>query len=81
MIQQRKPMPKADRERLNARRYLWTHPRDTGLRVPRKTAAEQDWESNHAAQFRRSTNPKSKNRSDGGNGTILSRLLAKARLR
>ena len=37
--------------------------------------AEQDWESNHAEQFRRSTNPKSK--AAQVIGTILQRLRPK----
>ena len=39
MIQQRKTMPDVDRRRLNARRYMWTHPRKPELSLPQKTAA------------------------------------------
>jgi hypothetical protein len=44
-------------------------------------AAEQDWESNHAAQFRRLANRQSQRTTDRPNGNLFSRLLAKARRR
>lgn len=43
--------------------------------------AEQDWETNHAEQYRRRTNPKSQAQDTEGMGTRLMRLLAKARAR
>jgi hypothetical protein len=43
--------------------------------------AEQDWESNHAEQFRRSTRPISQKQPARPNRTLFSRLLAKARVR
>ena len=41
-------------------------------------AAEQDWETNYAEQFRQSANCKSKPQSGGGMGTFIKRVLAKA---
>ena len=44
-------------------------------------AAEQDWDANHADQFRRVDTPQSNPAPARGLGTILERLLAKAKLR
>ena len=44
-------------------------------------AAEQDWESNYAEQFRQSTSPNSEAPNSGGIGTFFVRVLAKARKR
>ncbi len=41
-------------------------------------AAERDWESNHAEQFRRATNPKTKVYAGRGLSSILERLLSKS---
>lgn len=42
--------------------------------------AEQDWEANHAEQFRRLQSPNSQE-TDERSGNLFSRLLAKARRR
>lgn len=39
MVSSRKPMSDIDRQRLNARRKRWTHPRQPSLSLPRKTVA------------------------------------------
>jgi hypothetical protein len=44
-------------------------------------AAEEDWDSNYAEEFRQSTNPEPTPAAEQKTGTFFRRLLAKARAR